>query len=140
MPKVKDRFTLMKSSLEKRYQLALKGLEDRTYDTPAKAAQAHGLRKSSLGHRRNGRHSRQVAHHDQQIFTPMAEKAIVHWILKLDYGMSPRVDYLTDAVMELAKNEKSCLVQVRSQPQGTGKNPAQTNLIEKNWKIGRAHV
>ena len=35
--------------------------------------------------------------------------------------------------MELAKNEKSCLVQVRSQPQGTGKNPAQTSLIGKNW-------
>ena len=93
-----------------------------------KAAQAHDLRKSSLGHRRNGRRSRQVAHHDQQIFTPAAEKAIVRWILKLDdYGMLPRVDYLTDAVMELAKNEGSRQVQVGSQPR------AQTNLIGKNW-------
>ena len=134
MPKVKDHSTLTKSDLEKQYQLALKGLEDGTYDTPAKAAQAHGLRKSSLGHRRNGRHSQQVAHHDQQVFTLMAEKTIVHWILELDnYGVLPQVDYLTDAVMELAKNEKSCLVQVRSQPQGTGNNPAQTNLIGKNW-------
>ena len=122
MPKVKDRSTLTKSDLEKWYQLALKGLEDGTYDTPAKAAQAHGLRKSSLGHHRNGRHSRQVAHHDQQIFTPMTEKAIVRWILKLDdYGMPARVDYLTGAVMELAKNEQSRQVQVRNQPQG--KNP-----------------
>ena len=46
--------------------------------------------------------------------------------------MPPRVDYLTvDEVMELAKNEKSRQVQVCSQPQG--KNPAQTNLIRKNW-------
>ena len=42
--------------------------------------------------------------------------------------MPPRVDYLTDAVMELAKNEKSRQVQVRSQPQG--RNPAQTR---RNW-------
>ena len=62
----------------------------------------------------------------------MAEKAIVRWILKLDdYGMPPQVDYPTDAVMELAKNEKYRQVQVRSQPQG--KNPAQTSLIGRNW-------
>ena len=54
MPKVKDRSALTKIDLEKRYELALKGLEDETYDTLAKAAQAHDLRKSSLGHRRNG--------------------------------------------------------------------------------------
>ena len=78
MPKVKDCSTLTKSDLEKQYQLTLKGLEDGTYDTPAKAAQAHGLQKSSLGHRRNGRRSQQVAHHDQQIFTLMVEKAIVY--------------------------------------------------------------
>ena len=42
-----------------------------------------------------------------------------------------RVDYLTDAVMELAKNKQSRQVQVRSQPQG--KNPAQTSLIGRNW-------
>ena len=77
MPKVKDCSALTKIDLEKRYELALKGLEDGTYDTLAKAEQAHDLRKSSLGHCRNGRHSRQVAYHDQQIFTPMAEKAIV---------------------------------------------------------------
>ena len=115
IPKVKDRTTLTNIDLEKRYELALKGLEDGTYDTLAKAVQAHDLRKSSLGHRRNGRHSQQVAYHDQQIFTLTAEKAIVCWILKLDnYGMLPRVDYLTDAVMELVKNEKSRQVQVRS--------------------------
>ena len=52
----------------------------------------------------------------------MTEKAIVRWILKLDdYGMPARVDYLTGAVMELAKNEQSRQVQVRNQPQG--KNP-----------------
>ena len=97
---------LTKSNLEKQYQLALRGLEDGTYDTPAKAAQAHGLRKSSLGHCRNGRHSQQVAHHNQQIFTLTAEKTIVHWILELDdYGVSPRVDYLTVAVMELARTK-----------------------------------
>ena len=132
MSEVKDGSALTKIDLEKRNELALKGLEDRTYDTLAKAAQAHDLRKSSLGRRRNGRHSRQIAHHDQQIFTPTAEKAIVRWILKLDnYGMPPWVDYLTDAVMDLAKNEKSRQVQARNRPQG--KNPAQTSLIGRNW-------
>ena len=38
MPKVKDRSALTKIDLEKRYELALKGLEDGTYDTLAKAA------------------------------------------------------------------------------------------------------
>ena len=33
MPKVKDRSALTKIDLKKRYELALKGLEDRTYDT-----------------------------------------------------------------------------------------------------------
>ena len=132
MPKVKDRSVLTKIDLEKRYELALKGLEDGTYDTLAKAAQAHDLWKSSLGHCRNGRHSRQVVYHDQQIFTLTAEKEIVHWTLKLDdCGMPPRVDYLMDAVMELVKNEKSRQVQVCSQPQG--KNPAQMSLIRRNW-------
>ena len=46
MPKVKDRSAFTKSDREKRYELALKGLEDGTYDTLAKAAQAHDLRKS----------------------------------------------------------------------------------------------
>ena len=41
------------------------------------------------------------------------------------------MDYLTDAVMDLAKNEGSRQIQVRSQLQG--KNPAQTNLIGRNW-------
>ena len=54
MPKVKDRSALTKSDLEKRYGLALKGLEDGTYDALVKAAQAHDLQKSSLGHHRNG--------------------------------------------------------------------------------------
>ena len=54
--------------------------------------------------------------------------AIVRWILKVDdYGMPPQVDYLTDAVMELAKNKGSRQVQVGSQPR------TQTNLIGKNW-------
>ena len=45
MPKVKDRSALTKIDLEKRYGLALRGLEDGTYDTLAKAAQAHDLQK-----------------------------------------------------------------------------------------------
>ena len=62
----------------------------------------------------------------------MTEKAIVRWILKLDdYRMPPRVDYLTNVVMELTKNEKSRQVQVRNRPQG--KNPMQTSLIGRNW-------
>ena len=41
--------------------------------------------KSSLEHRRKGRCSRQVAHRDHQICTPVAEKSIVRRILNLCY-------------------------------------------------------
>lgn len=91
MPKVKDRAALMKRDLEEQYGLALKSL-----------AEAHDLRKSSLGQ------SWEAAHRDQPIFTPAAEKATFRWILMLDdCGMPPRVDRPTGAVMELAKSENS---------------------------------
>jgi hypothetical protein len=83
-----------------------------------------------LGHRRNGRRSQQEAHQEYQIFSPAAEKAIVQWILKLDdFGMPPRLDYLMESVMAMAKEERFRQVQVRNFPQG--KNPAQLHLIGK---------
>ena len=77
MPRVKERSNLSKLALEKRYAAALKGFEDGTYKSLAPAAQANNLSKSSLGHRKNGRHPRQEAHHEQQIFSPAAGKAMV---------------------------------------------------------------
>ena len=106
MPRAKEQSSLSKLALEKRYATALKGLEDGTYKSLASAAQANNLSKSSLGHRKNGRQPRQEVHHEQQIFSPAAEKATVKWILKLDdFGFSPRVDILMGLVKHLAKNE-----------------------------------
>ncbi|KAG0636800.1 hypothetical protein HOY80DRAFT_872155, partial [Tuber brumale] len=75
---------------EQRYSAALKGLEDLTFSSIEKAAEAYGLSRSSLGHRKNGRRNRQEAHQEQQIFTPVAEKAMVKWVLKRDdFGFPP---------------------------------------------------
>jgi len=56
----------------------------------------------------------------------------VKWILKLDdFGFSPRIDHLMGMVKHLAKLDFQKQVPVRNFAQG--KNPAQLNLIEKNW-------
>ena len=108
MSRVKERSNIPKLTLEQRYSKALKGLEDGTYKPLASAAQANDLSRSSLGHRKNGRQPRREAHHEQQIFSPAAEKAIVKWILKLDsFGFSPRVDILMGLVQHLAKDESA---------------------------------
>jgi hypothetical protein len=132
MPKVKDRSALMKETLEERYELALKGLDDGIFKSLQKAAEAYELGKSSLGHRRNGCRSRQEAHQKYQIFSRAADKAIVRWIIKLDdFGMPPRLNYFMDSVMAMAKEEQFPQVEVRNFPQV--KNPAQLHLIGKNW-------
>jgi len=62
MPRVKNRFQFVHLSIEERYEKALNGLEDGTFKSLQKAATAYNLSKSSLGHRKNGRQSRQIAH------------------------------------------------------------------------------
>jgi len=84
MPKVTVESNIPKFTLEQCYEAALKGLDTGVFSSLQEAADAYGLPKSSLGHRKNGRQTRDIAHQDQQIFTPAAEKAIVKWILKLD--------------------------------------------------------
>ena len=92
----------------------------------ASTAQANNISKSSLGHRKNGRQPRQEAHHEQQIFSPVAEKAMVKWILKLDdFGFSPRVALLIGLVKHLAKDESQQQVQVQDFVEGK-------SIISKN--------
>jgi len=97
MPRNKDR-SLLKPELhdiEERYRKALKGLQDGTFKSLQQATTSYGLPKSSLGHRRNGRQSRQKAHEADQLLSPSSERAIVRWVLKLDdFGFPPRVDRL----------------------------------------------
>jgi hypothetical protein len=126
MPKVKERSNIPKFTLEQRYEAALKGLDTGVFSSLQKAAEAYGLPKSSLGHRKNSRQTREIAHQEQQTFTPAAEKAIVKWILKLDeFGFSPRIDHLMGMVKHLAKLDFQRQVPVP--------NFAQHNLIGKNW-------
>ena len=97
------------------------------YKSLASAAQANNLSKLSLGHRKNDCQPRWEALHDQQIFSPAAEKAIVKWILKLDsFGFSPRVDILMGLVKHLAKDESQRQVQVQDFAEGK-------KIIGKNW-------
>ena len=50
MPRIKQRSNIANLSLEQRCEKALEGLEDGTYESLAKAAQANDLNKSSLRH------------------------------------------------------------------------------------------
>jgi hypothetical protein len=125
MPKVKERSAITKKNLEERYAMALKGLDDGTYQTLRQAAEACDVRKSSLGHRRNGRRPRQEAHQGEQIFSPAAEKAIVRWLERLDeLGFPARIDHLMGLVVEMAKDPKNRQVQMQKD---------QKNVIGKNW-------
>jgi len=64
-----------------------------------KAATAYNLSKSSLGYRKNGRLSRQSAHEEEQVYTPVAERAVVKCILKRDgFVFPPRLDHLIGTV------------------------------------------
>ena len=106
MPRVKERSNIPNITLEQRYSKVLKGLEDGTYKSLASAAEVNDLSKSSLGHRKNSWQPRWEVHHEQQIFSPAAKKAIVKWVLKLgSFGFSPRVDILMGLVKHLAKDE-----------------------------------
>ena len=125
MPRVKERSNLAQEVREQRYAKALKGLEDGTYKTLSEVVVSKKLSKSSLGHRRNGRRSRQEAHQDEQTFSPAAEKAVVKWIPNLDdYGFSPKVDNLMGLVN----------ISLRGGYLAAGSKKSRTgNLIGKNW-------
>jgi len=104
MPRVTERNNIPKFTLEQRYEAALTGLDTVVISSLPKAAEAYGLPNSTLGHRKNGRQTREIAHQEQHTITPAAEKAIVKWILKLDdFGFSPRIDHLMGMVRHLVK-------------------------------------
>ena len=125
MPRVKERNLQARITLEERYKKAIEGLENGTFSSLQQAATAYGLKKSSLGHQRNGRKSRQEAHVGEQTFTPAAEHAIVQWILKRDdFGFPPRLDHLMQKVRHMALSERK-----RQIPLSEG----QLNPIGKNW-------
>ena len=106
MPRVKARSIKPILDLEERYKKALSALEDGTFTSLQAAATAYGLKKSSLGHRRSGHLSRQLAHAGEQTFSPAAERAIVRWILKRDdFGFPPRLDHLMQKVHHMALDE-----------------------------------
>jgi len=125
MPRIKQRSNLPVLYLEQWYECALQGLEDGTFKSLQKAAEAYNLSKYSLGHRKNGRRSRQLAHHGKQIFSPAAERAIVQWIRKLDNcGFAAGIDHLMSMIKALASDPKR-----RQIPHQSG----QKNIIGKNW-------
>ena len=105
MPRVRDRRGAAKEEkeLEERYRKANEGLDSGEFTSLQKAADAYGLKKSSLAHRRNGRKSRKEAHVHHQLFTPAEESAMVKWILKLDdCGFPPRLDIVWDFLNKMA--------------------------------------
>jgi hypothetical protein len=105
MPQIKFRPDTV--NIEERYKKALDGLQNGTFSSLSEAAQAYSLSKSSLGHRKNGRQSRQKAHEDQQLLSPAAERAVVRWCTQLDdYGFPPRLDILLQLVRSLVTKEQ----------------------------------
>jgi hypothetical protein len=95
MPHIKNRTSQPDIDREQRFQRALKALNDGVFISIGEAATTFNLPKSSLGHRRNGRQTRQKSREGDQILSPAAEKAVVKWILKLDdCGFPPRLDRL----------------------------------------------
>ena len=80
--------------LEKRIVLAIQAFRKGNYPSITAIAQAFDLPKTTLSYRLNGKRvSRRAAHIEQQLLTPVEEKAIVRWIKKLDdWGFPPRLD------------------------------------------------
>jgi hypothetical protein len=131
MPHIKDRTSQLDIDREERFQKALKALKDGVFTSIGEAATAFNLPKSSLGHRRNGRQTRQKAHEGDQILSPAAEKAVVKWILKLDdYGFPPRLDRLWQMVEKLAVEERAAL---KARNEAEGRKNKVHDTIGKNW-------
>lgn len=67
--------------LEKRILLAIQAFRKGNYPSITATAQAFDLPKTTLTYRLNGKRvSRRAAHIEQQLLTPVEEKAIVRWI------------------------------------------------------------
>jgi len=82
---------------EKNIALAIQAFRKGNYPSIIATAQAFNLPKSPLAYQLNGeRVSWQVAHIEQQLLTPVEEKAIVQWRKKLDdWGFPRRLDIVT---------------------------------------------
>ncbi|RPA90296.1 hypothetical protein L873DRAFT_1821350, partial [Choiromyces venosus 120613-1] len=71
--------------LEKRIALVIQAFQKGNYPSITATAQAFDLPKSTLAYQLNSeRVSQHVAHIEQQLLTLVEEKAIVHWVKKLD--------------------------------------------------------
>lgn len=69
------------------------------------AAIAHGLTYSKVRNRLAGVLPRGEAHVDQQLLTPVEERAIVAWILRLDsWGFPPRIKYVKNMATNFVRS------------------------------------
>ena len=101
-----------KDLLEKRIVLAIKAFRKGNYPSITTTAQAFGLPKSTLAYRLSGeRVSRRATHIEQQLLTPVEEKAIVRWIKKLhDWGFPPRLDMVKGMARMLVGKKREDLM------------------------------
>ena len=130
MPRIKQRSNIPNLSLEQRHEKALEGLEDGTYESLAKAAQANDLSKSSLGHWKTTIGSAP----ERADLCSSCREGDREVDFKLDdYRFSRRVDILMGLVKHLTKDERNWQVQIRDFAQG--KKPPPKNINGKNWII-----
>jgi len=88
---------------QEHFEKALKYLKAGENTSIAAAVATFNLPKSSLSHCLTRHQNRQKAHEGDQILFSMAEKAVLHWVLKLDDSGFPRCfDWLWQMVENLA--------------------------------------
>lgn len=69
------------------------------------AAEVHGLAASTLRDRIGGKTSRQEARVSQQKLTPIEEKAIKTWLIRLDdWGFPAQHQYVKDMAMDFLRS------------------------------------
>ena len=131
MPKVKVRSSASILQREDRIAQAIQALETGKCLSLSEAATAFDIPKPTLGHRMNGRQSRQKAHEGDQILSPAAEKAIVRWILKLErHGFPARLDRVWQMAESLAVEEKKAL---KERYEREGRKNTVHKTLGRNW-------
>ena len=131
MPKIKVQSSARFLHREERIAQAIQALETGKCCSLSEAATAFDIPKSTLGHRMNGRQSRQKGHEGDQILSPAAKKAIVRWISKLEqHGFPTRLDRVWQMAKSLAVKERMAL---KERYEREGRKNAVHDTLGKNW-------
>ena len=91
---------------EKALKKACEGVQQGRFTSIRKAADAYGVHYSTVQRRLKGAQPRRLAHTKQQLLTPIEERAIVRWIMRLEeFRFPPRISHVTEAIVLLKHPE-----------------------------------